>query len=597
MAFPGNHLEAGPHRSTDRRPGIRRWRGIAALVAFAMIFTSLSGVALAQEENPGDLPYYSDTLEPEQTGGTVRYLLYEDPNTLNPIAGATTIALQVITAVTEGLTQNDPDGNFVPVLAADLPTADNGGLSDDLLTVTWTLKEGLLWSDGTPVTSEDIRHTWLAASDPANGSAVASEYALIEDVETPDELTAVVRYSEFNAGYLDQFPYILPAHATGEVSDMANWSFNRQPIGTGPFKLDEWSSGEFLQLSRNENYREEGKPILDSLIFLVIPDEAVRTAMMISESAEIMLWAGTEAESQIEAAGVATSRTAPGIWVMEMRFNLSMPFDGDPGVEPPHPMLGDIRVREAITMAVDRNRINRELLSDSTIFDIDSPLAVGWMDCQVEPFTFDPEGAMTLLDEAGWVDEDGDGIREAQGVEGVEDGTRLSMAMNGYTGFDTLDLVQLAVQEDLRNVGIEVNIENQEFAVIFGTWADNSPRKLGDYDILIYDAGLFVEPGLDIHNRYHPSQVPSAEVPGGENFHRWLREDVGEWIDAGNSSPDLEVRRENYCNVADAIREDIITFPILQFAEGSVYSNKLHGFTVSTWEYGTWDAENWWIEQ
>ena len=227
-------------------------------------------------------------------------------------------------------------------------------------------------------------------------------------------------------------------------------------------------------------------------------------------------------------------RTAPGVWVVEMRFNLSMPFDDDPGPEPPHPILGDIRVREAITMAVNRDRINHELIT-GTVFELDSPLQVGWMGCEVDPFTFDPEGAMALLDEVGWRDEDGDGIREAHGVEGVEDGTPLSMTMNGYTGFDTLDLIELAVQEDLANIGMEVAIENQEFAVIFGTWEDGAPMMLGDYDILIYDSGLFAEPGNDIANRYHPDRIPSADVPGGDNIYRWVRDD--EWIEAANATP------------------------------------------------------------
>jgi peptide/nickel transport system substrate-binding protein len=260
-------------------------------------------------------------------------------------------------------------------------------------------------------------------------------------------------------------------------------------------------------------------------------------------------------------------------------------------------MFGDVRVRDAVTKAVNRDRITDELLAGSTVYDIDSPLAVGWMACQVETFTYDPEAAKALLEKAGWRDENGNGIREAHGVAGVEDGTEFSITMNGYTGFDTLDLIELAVQEDLKAVGIDAKIENQEFAVIFGTWEDNSPRKLGDYDLLIYDAGLFAEPGADIANRYAPDQVPSAETPGGENFLRWVREDVGEWIKAANSTPDQAVRQENFCKVATAIREDVVSFPILQFAEGSAYSVKLHNYTVSTWEWGSWDSENWWLEQ
>ena len=585
--------------------GLKRLTPVTLLAIMGLILGMMGRSVAAQSPSAarGGTPAaasassYSDTKGPAQAGGTVRFLLYEDPNTLNPLAGSTSIANQVIAAIVEGLTENAPDGSFVPVLAAELPTIDNGGVSADLKTITWKLKPGVLWSDGQPFTSDDVKFSWEAARDAANGSAIASQYAQITDVQTPDPLTAVVTYSTFNAGYLHQFPFILPRHAAGDPASMQTWAFNRAPIGTGPFKLTEWSSGEYLQLSKNENYREEGKPYLDGITFLVVPDEAARTAMMTEGGAEVMLWAGQEPSQQIKAAGTGEARTAPGIWVVEMRFNLSKPFDGDPGAAPPHPMLGDLRVRQAITMAVDRDRINHQLLADSTNYDIDSPFSVGWMNCQVQPWTFDSEGAKALLDQAGWRDEDGDGIREAHGVPDVADGTKLSMTMNGYTGFDTLNLIELAVQEDLKHAGIELKIENQEFAVIFGTWEDKSPRKTGDYDILIYDAGLQAEPGDVIANRYSPDQVPSAAVPGGENFMRWVRNDVGEWIVAANSSPDITVRRDNFCKVADALREDVVTFPIVQFSEGSVYAYTLHGFTVSTWEWATWDAENWWLDK
>ena len=576
-----------------------RWWRIAALAALMAPVLFGAGAARAQdaESTPESAaPYYSDTQGPPQPGGIANFLLYEDPDSLNPIVGQTTIAVQVSLAILEGLTYHDPDGAFQPQLAAELPTLENGGVSDDLTTVTWKLKPGVLWSDGTPFTSADVKHTWEAARDAANGSAFASDYELITDIETPDPETAVVRYSAFNAGYLDQFPWILPQHATGPATEMGEWEFNRAPIGTGPFVLQEWAPGEYLTTVKNENFREEGKPYLDGINFLVVPAEEARTARMIEGDGDVMLWAGNEAEEQIEAAGTGTGRIAPGVWVVRMWFNLSNPFDGDPGYETPHPILGDVRVREAMTLAVNRDRIIDELL-DGEQFDIDSPFAVGWMGCEVEPFTHDPEAAMALLDEVGWRDEDGDGIREAHGVEGVEDGTPFSLMMNGYTGYSDLELIELAIQEDLKAVGIDTRLENQEFAVIFGTWADGSPRLLGDFDLLVFDSGWFAEPGKEILLALHPSQVPSEETPGGENFTRWVREDVGEWIEAANSSPDVETRRENFCQVADAHREDIPTFPILQFSEGSVYANRLHNYTVSTWEYGTWDAENWWVEQ
>ncbi|MGH2615351.1 MAG: peptide ABC transporter substrate-binding protein [Thermomicrobiales bacterium] len=574
------------------------WWRIGALVALlAPLFAVPGAVAQDAESTPeSDAPYYSDTQGPPQPGGVANFLLYEDPDSLNPLLEQTSIAEQVTTVITEGLAYNDPDGNYQPLLAAELPTLENGGLSQDLTTVTWKLKPDVLWSDGEPFTAEDVKFTWEAAKNTANSSAVVSEYELIENVETPDPTTVVVTYSSFNAGYLDQFPYIVPRHATGPVEDMANWEFNRNPIGTGPFKLQEWAPGEFLMTVRNENYREEGKPYLDGLNFLVVPAEEARTARMIEGDGDVMLGSSVEADEQIEAAGAGESRTAPGIWIVQMWFNFSRPFDDDPAPTPPHPILGDHRVREAITLAVNRDRIIEDLF-EGRWFHIDSPFDVGWMQCQVEPFTYDPERARQLLDEVGWRDEDGDGIREAHGVEGVEDGTPLSLMMNGYTGYSDLELMQLAVQEDLKGVGIDTRLENQEFAVIFGTWDDASPRLLGDFDLLMYDAGWFAEPGKEIVQDYHPAEVPSAERPGGRNATRWVREDVGAWLDAANGTPDVEVRRENFCNVANAHREDIVSFPILQFGEGSAYSYRLHNFTVSTWEFATWDAENWWVEQ
>lgn len=574
-----------------------RWWRAAAIAALCAPLLAGPGAVVAQDDaTPEAGPaYYSDTMGPAVPGGTANFLLYEDPDSLNPWVGSTSIALQVSTAILEGLTYNDPDGNFQTALAAELPTLENGGVSEDLTTITWTLKPDLLWSDGEPVTSEDVKFTWEAARDAANGSAFATDFELITDVQTPDPTTAVVTYSSFNAGYLDQFPWVLPKHATGPAEEMANWEFNRNPIGTGPFKLQEWAAGEYLATVRNENYREEGKPYLDGINFLVVPAEEARTARMIEGDGDVMLWAGEEPERQIEEAGAGMGRIAPGIWVVQMWFNLSKPFDDDPGATPAHPILGDQRVREAITFAVNRERINIELL-EGRVFDIDSPFDVGWLACQVESFTYDPEQAKALLEEAGWKDEDGDGIREAHGVEGVDDGTPLSLMMNGYTGYSTLELIELAVQEDLKAVGIDTKLENQEFAVIFGTWDDGSPRLLGDYDLLVFDAGWFAEPGKDIVQDFDPEGVPSAENPGGRNFIRWVRDDVGQWIDTANGSPDVEVRRENFCNVANALREDIATFPLLQFSEGSVYSNRMHGYTVSTWEYAPWDAENWWVE-
>lgn len=532
----------------------------------------------------GDLWYADPHPGPPVAGGSINYLIYEDPDTLNPIIGGTSIALQVITAILEPLAETLPDGAWNPILAEEIPTLDNGGVSEDLLTITWKLRSGVTWSDGTPFTSDDVKFTWEAASATDGGSIVASEFALITGIETPDDTTVVITYSEFNSGYIDQFKYVLPRHATGEIADMMNWDFNRAPIGTGPFVFEEWSSASHVTVVKNDTYREEGKPYLDAINFLIVPAEESRTAQMVEGDAHIMLWPGSETRDAFEASDLAKTRTAPGIWVQALFFNLSEPFDGDPTAASPHPLFGDVKVREAIGMAINRDRIVNEILNDTTL--IDSLFSVGWINSSVDPWVYDPEGAKALLEEAGWT---GDNIRSKDGVEA-------KFVCNGYTNFTPNELTQLAIQEDLAAVGIEMSIENQDFAVIFGTWADEAPRMTGDYDAMFYDTGFFIEPHQTIRRGYHPNSVPAADNPSGANYWRWVREDVGEWIDAAGSTPDIEERRENYQNVATALREDVVNIPIGRFTEGSAYSTKLHGYIVSTWEYSTWDCENWWLE-
>jgi peptide/nickel transport system substrate-binding protein len=536
--------------------------------------------------------YIDDHPGPPQPGGTAVYLLYEEPDSMNYVGGQTSIAGQVSTTIIEPLAENGPDGSWVPILAEEIPTLENGGVSEDLLTITWKLREGVLWHDGEPFTADDVKFTWEAAI--SSSSAIGAEYDKIASIDTPDDLTVVISYSEFNVAYIDQFPAVLPRHATGDVESMLDWEFNRAPIGTGPFKWGEWESGSHVTVLKNEDYREEGKPYLDQIDFLIIPAEESRTAMMLEGDAHVMLWPSDLALAEFEGSETAKVRLSPGIWTLALRFNLSKPFDDDPGVEPPHPLFGDVRVREAIALAMDRERIVNEVLEGRPTL-MESLFGVGWMQCEVEPFAYDPDAAAALLDEAGFP-LGPDGIRVAQGAMYAEDGTKFEFTCNGYTGFSPNELAQLAVQEDLAKVGITMNIENQDFAIIFGTWADDAPRQTGDFDVLFYDGGFRIEPHQAIRRAFHPTQVPSEELQSGQNFWRWVREDVGEWIDAAGATPDIEKRREAYCMVADAMREDVVNIPILQFSEGNAYSTRIHGFTVSAWEWSTWDAENWWLE-
>ncbi|MFN8435467.1 MAG: peptide ABC transporter substrate-binding protein [Anaerolineales bacterium] len=524
-------------------------------------------------------------------GGTVTLIIPEEPTTLNFYLADAAIVRQVADSTSmTGLVTIDETGNYVPMLADSLPT-----ISDDHLTVTWKLKDGLKWSDGEALTSDDVRFTVEVLSNPNSGALVGtSGFDLITNVETPDDLTTVLTYSEPYPGYLDQFAYgLFPRHATGAPEEMSSWDWNRAPVTAGPFILSNWESGVSITLTRNPYYFEEGKPYLDSIVFAIVPEPAAQTAMMMNGEAQVHLWPGEfKADYDTMLAGKAQQYLIPGIWNMAIDFNLSAPFDGDPSAAAPHPILGDIRVREAIASAINYQALQQDVLQGS-VGDSTNPFAYGWYECKLpRKYGYDVETANKLLDEAGWVMGD-DGIRVAKGAMYAKDGTRLSLELQGYTAFDPLQLTEEYIVENLKAVGIEARIQNYDFSIIFGTFEDNSPRAVGDYDMLIFDRGFTTEPQGYNFDAYHSSRIPSANNPTGGNYFRWINEDVDKALETAGSSFDIETRKAAYCEVGQAVIDDLPQVYLYLFQDNYGIADNLEGYTLNTWGSMSWGVQNW----
>lgn len=528
----------------------------------------------------------------QQSGGTATVLLPEDLPTLNPYVSTAFIALQVTPAIIEPLVEVDADGQYRPVLAAEIPSDENGGIAEEGLLVTWRLKEGLLWSDGEPVTADDVVFTYQAAT--SEGSVRSGAFERVVSVEAIDESTVEVRYSEFDSSYLDQFQWgILPRHAAGEPGEIANWDFNRSPIGTGPFALQSWSAGDRIVLTRNDNYRDDVH--LDRVVFQVVPSEDTRAAMMTRGDAERMLWPSATQREIFQESPKTRYELVPSIWVLRMFLNLGE--RGNPTVDQePHPILGDERVRQAIAYGIDYDLIIEDL-AEGRVKRATSPFALGWYDCATEGYGFDPEQARALLEEAGWIDEDGDGVREAQGARHAPDGTPLRLEMTGYTDFRLLEQTELVIADLLSDIGFDIQVRNVEQSVLFGGWGDRAARKTGDFDILIYDTGAGINPQIHMFELLHSSRIPSEENEGaGGNYSRWANERADELLEAAASDPSLEGRRDAYCEVAELMNEELPQVFLYQFQDGHALSNRLNGVTPSTWAGIAWDIENWWLE-
>jgi peptide/nickel transport system substrate-binding protein len=222
-----------------------------------------------------------------------------------------------------------------------------------------------------------------------------------------------------------------------------------------------------------------------------------------------------------------------------------------------------------------------------------SPFAYGWYKCDLpRAYNYDVEKAKQLLTDAGWV-EGPDGIRVAKGAMYAEDGTKLSLELQGYTNFDPLDQTEQFIVENLKAVGIQANIQNYDFSIIFGSFADGSPRMTGDYDMLIFDRGYYLEPQGDVQSSYLSTNIPSADNPDGGNYFRWVNPKADEAINAAGATFDQAARRDAYCQLGKLIQEDAVQDYLYLFQDGYGFSSKLTGYTVSTWGSMTWDVQNW----
>jgi peptide/nickel transport system substrate-binding protein len=536
-----------------------------------------------------------------ETGSTdgekqIIYALYQEPELLNPFLATQTAAGEAYDFVIEGLLGVAPDGSRYPVLAQEVPTIENGLVSEDGLTLTYNLKEGVVWSDGEPFTCDDVLFTYEAVTNPESGAVSTTGYDQVASVACPDELTVVITFTEFYAPYLSLFTSVMPRHATGEPADMVNWEYNRAPIGTGPFKVTAWNSGDQIRMDANENYRDyPDKPLVDRVIIRIIESREVGKALMTSGEIDV-LWDLTEADTPDFADNPSvTVHSKPSPGTERLLLNLADPtLDAtDDPINNPHPILADVRVRQAIQFGIDKQLLVDELLFGATTIGT-SELNIGWAQCTLPESPYDPEQAMALLDEAGFTDEDGDGVRECHGCMHAEEGTPLRLKYQTTTGNQLREESQQLVIEMMKEIGVEFYIENVPSAELFGSWSSGAFRKHGNFDVLMFTTNDAVDPQSQMFGYFHSSQMPTeANAGSGFNYSRWVDAEADAALDAAGATPDEAERKAQYQIACERIDAGLPHIYLYDRAEITLARSNIVGIDVNPWGSLAWNATEW----
>ncbi len=597
--------------------GNRMWTLLAVLSLIAVMVlaacgptpepTSAPAPAPTQAKEEPAAPTEAPKPGADKQGGTLVMGFYQEPELLNPYIRTQTVASVAGGFMERGLVYADPDGNFVPDLATEVPSVQNGGVSEDGLTITYHLKKGIVWSDGDPFDCEDVKFTWEVIVNPDSGAVSTSGYDKMESVSCPDPQTVVVKYKEFYAPYLTRFGAILPSHIGLDPAKMQEWDYNRNPSPVlGPFEMEEWVSGDHMTLVRNEKYElweSEGKPYLDSIILRWIESREVGKQLI--QTGEIdFLWDLIEAdipEAQTWE-GVVISNP-PSTGTERLLLNLRDPDLDAPCTDylrenpSPHWALGDPKVREAIELAIDKQTIVDKLLYGlATVGTTEHNL--GWAKADIPPSEYNPEKAAQLLEEAGWTDEDGDGVRECNGCPYAEPGKALRLKIQTTSGNKLREQCEQVLMEMLGKVGIELYIENVPSSELFASYSSGAFRKHGHFDILMYTTSYGIDPQSHTEGYFASWNIPCDDNNGkGYNYSRWIDDEFDKQIKIAGSSPDLQVRAEAYQKGAERIAEGRPHIYLYNRMDIDLLREHFKGYHMNVWEVLSWNAQDWYLEK
>lgn len=525
-----------------------------------LVLALLAGACEQGEETPDVTEEPEETPDPDEPvarGGTLAVAISSDPGHLNPAittSGGTHTASELLY---NGLVELDDDLNPVSELAEDWEIEDDGAL------YRFQLRDDVVWHDGEPFTSEDVRFSFQEVLTDLHSRTAASVGQALESIETPDDHTVEFHFTQPYAPLMQQLDVteapILPAHVY-EGTDPEENPANTEPVGTGPFRFVSYTPDQEIRLERNEAYFKEDLPYLDEVVMRVYPDDG--SAVIGLEAGEVdWLWnvpgADLERLQDDEDLEFLTTDRNPGgsNCVMTLSYNLE------------EPMFADVEVRRGIAHAIDRDVfVDQVLFGQGRVAEAPIHSGIEYAHGDVDLPEFDVEQADQLLTDAGW-QRDGDATRVAQGVDGVEDGTELAF---DFVHFPTFARYGELLRSQLAEVGIDLELRPLEPPVFAPTVFTDRDF---DTNIISYCNGN--DPEIGVRRQIDSDQigpVPFSNAAAYENAR------VDELLDEAQRTIDFDERGEQYQEIQEILAEELPYFWIVETESTRAHRARCTGF-------------------
>ena len=535
--------------------------------------------------------------------GHLNIIYWQAPSILNPYLSGGTKDIESSSLTLEPLARYNDQAEMVPWLAEEIPTVGNGGVSADLTSITWKLKKGIKWSDGSDFTAADVVFTADYCMDETGGCQQAEKFADITSVEAVDDHTVKITFSKAKP-----FPYAALVGGESPIIQKAQFQDcmgakapecteqNFGPHGTGPFTVTEFKANDVSSWVANPHYRDAAKPAFASLTFKGGGD-AASAARAVLQTGEFDYAWNLQIDPQIlidmEKDGKGTVVASFGTGVERMMVNMTNP---DPALGDkratveggPHPFLVDPAVRRALSLAIDRQ----------TLVDVGYGKA-GTPTCNVVPnppqyvsdandwcLTQDIAQANKILDEAGWV-KGGDGIR-------AKDGVKLSILYQTSTNAVRQD-TQALVKQWWSEIGVETELRNIDASVFFGG-DQSSPDTFQKFfaDIEMY-TNLFNGTDPESYmNGWTCGQIPSPSNNWlGNNMPRYCNPDYDALQEKLAKTADLAERAAIVKQQNDLLVSDGAMIPLIHRGRVSAHSKTMGGVKLNTWDSELWNSADW----